>query len=277
MLASTVLFACMHVTVRLASETIEPFEIVFFRNLFGFVALTPFLIRYGMGLFRTSRVGTHAFRSVLNVVAMGAFFYALSMSPMARVQALTFTAPIFTMLLAAVLLKERIRNDQWIAVFVAFIGALFIVRPGVSSIDPGTLLVLASSFVWAMTMIVIKKLSDTESAPTITAWMVVFMSIFSLPAALSVWKTPSGIEWVYLIAAGILGTFAQMLLTQSFRVAPASLVLPFDFAKVIWGATLAWFLFAEVVQFWTWIGAVLIFATATWITLREKRLAASRQ
>jgi len=88
MLASTVLFACMHVTVRLATETIPPLEVVFFRNLFGVFALLPFLFRQGLGLFRTKQPGMHALRSALNVIAMGAFFFALSMSPLARVQAL---------------------------------------------------------------------------------------------------------------------------------------------------------------------------------------------
>jgi len=132
------------------------------------------------------------------------------------------------MLLAGLLLKERIRSDQWIAVTIAFGGAMLIVRPGIGEFDPGVLLALCSSLVWGLTMIVIKKLTVTESAPTITAWMVVFMSLFALPFAIAVWKTPVGTEWLLLLAAGLLGTFAQMLLTHSFRIAPASLVLPFD-------------------------------------------------
>lgn len=270
MLAGTVLFACMHATVRLASENLHPLEVVFFRNLFGLLALAPWFYKSGVSILRTARPRLHLLRSLLNVVAMSAFFVALTMTPLAKVQTLTFTAPIFTMLLAASFLGEKLDRSRWIAVIIAALGTCLVLRPGVVPLDTGSLLVLGSAAIWGLTMIVIKKLSATDPAVTITAWMVILMSLFSAIPALLVWRTPVGIEWLWLLSTGILGTFAQLLLAQSFRMADATLVLPIDFSKVVWGALLGWWLFGEVVHPTTFLGAIIIFSTTMWITLRER-------
>jgi len=264
----------MHATVRLASLDLHPLEVVFFRNLFGLIAIAPWFYKSGLSLLRTTRPRLHIVRAMLNVLAMSAFFYALTMIPLAKVQTLTFTAPIFAMLLAATFLGERIDRARWIAVAVAIIGTLFVLRPGQLPLELGSLLVLGSAAVWGLTMIVIKKLSATDQAITITSWMVILMTLLSAIPAWFVWKTPQGVEWIWLLGTGILGTFAQLLLAQSFRMADATVVLPIDFAKVIWGAALGWWLFGESVHPATIIGAIIIFSTATWITLKagnEKR------
>lgn len=271
MLAGTVFFSCMHATVRIASEHIDPLEVMFFRNLFGLVVILPWFFRHGITLLYTSHIKLHMLRALLNVMAMSLFFVALTLTPLAKVQTLTFTAPIFTMLLAAPLLGERISRGQWVAVAVAALGTILVLRPGVVPIDTGSLLVIGSASIWGLTMIVIKRLSATDSAVTITAWMVLLMTVLSSIPAAVVWTTPQGMQWVWLLAAGILGTLAQMLLTQSFRLADASLVLPIDFTKVIWGAAIGWFAFGEFVHVTTWVGAVIIFATACWITLNGKK------
>jgi len=258
MLAATILFACMHATVRLASLDLHPLEVVFFRNLFGLIAISPWFFR-------------HILRATLNVVAMSAFFVALTLIPLAKVQTLTFTAPVFTMLLAATLLGEKIDRSRWIAVAIAALGTLLVLRPGQVPLELGSLLVLGSAAVWGLTMIVIKQLSATDDAITITAWMVILMSLLSAIPAIMVWRTPQGIEWLWLLGTGILGTFAQLLLAQSFRMAETSVVLPIDFAKVIWGAMLGWWLFGETVHPATIIGAIIIFSTATWITLKASQ------
>lgn len=271
MLAATILFACMHATVRLASLDLHPLEVVFFRNLFGLIAISPWFFRRGVSLLRTTRPALHILRATLNVVAMSAFFVALTLIPLAKVQTLTFTAPVFTMLLAATLLGEKIDRSRWIAVAIAALGTLLVLRPGQVPLELGSLLVLGSAAVWGLTMIVIKQLSATDDAITITAWMVILMSLLSAIPAIMVWRTPQGIEWLWLLGTGILGTFAQLLLAQSFRMAETSVVLPIDFAKVIWGAMLGWWLFGETVHPATIIGAIIIFSTATWITLKASQ------
>ncbi len=275
MAAAAACYAILHGSVRYVSSQPHPFEITFFRNLFGLIVLAPWFVVHGLKPLRTRRIGLHLLRASSNVIAMLMFFMALSMTPLAQVQALGFTAPLFTTVLAIFILGERVRLRRWTALIAGFIGALIIVRPGFQPIDTGSLLTVASAAIWAFTLITIKLLSRTDSAVTITAYMVLLMSPLSLLPALYYWTWPSPEMWLWLVVCGVSGTIAQLLMAQSFRVADATVVLPFDFTKIVWGALIGYLAFGEVVDIWTWIGASVIFSGVTYITYRERNLAAS--
>lgn len=276
MLVSTILFAAMHGCVRFVAQEIHPFEVAFFRCFFGLLMLSPWLLTTARSALRTSRVSLHLSRAVLNVGAMFMFFAALKLTPIAQVQALAFTAPLFTTVMAVFVLGEVVRLRRWSAVIVGFIGALIIIRPGIQPIDLGSMLTVISAAVWAVCMIMIKRLSSTDSALTITAYMVLLMSPLALVPALFVWVWPQGVQWLWLIACGVLGTFAQWLMTQSFRLADTTVVLPLDFAKLIWGAIIGYLAFGELIDLWTWVGGTIIFAGATYIAFRERQLGSEK-
>lgn len=276
MLLSTVLFSCMHGFVRLITQEIHPFEAAFFRCFFGLMMLAPWLLTRGRATLRTTRVAMHLGRAALNVCAMFLFFAALSMTPIALVQALSFTAPLFTTILAVFLLGETVRLRRWSAVATGFIGALVIIRPGFQPLDLGALLTVASAAIWAVCMVLIKKLARTDGSLTITAYMVLLMSPIALVPALFVWTWPEGVQWLWLAATGVLGTVAQWVMTQAFRVADATVVLPLDFAKLVWGALIGYFVFGELVDAWTWLGGVIIFSGATYIAFREQQVERAR-
>ena len=273
MAAAAACYAILHGSVRYISSEIHPFEITFFRNLFGFIVLLPWFVIHGLRPLRTRRIGLHLLRASSNVVAMLMFFMALSMTPLAQVQALGFTAPLFTTVLAIFILGERVRLRRWTALIAGFIGALIIVRPGLQPIDTGSVLTIVSAAIWGFTLITIKVLSRTDSAVTITAYMVILMSPLSLLPALYYWTWPDPAMWVWLVVCGVSGTVAQLLMAQSFRVAEATVVLPFDFTKIVWGALIGYLAFGEVVDIWTWVGAAVIFSGITYITYRERKLA----
>ncbi len=275
MAVACMLFGAMHVGVRHVTQTIHPFEAAFFRNLFGLLVLAPSFITHGWRPLRTRRFGLHCVRAVLNVVAMLAFFYALSVTPVVLVTALAFTAPLFTSVLAVLLLGERIRARRLTAIVVGFAGALLIIRPGVQPFEPGPALVLASAAVWGYVVVLIKSLSRTDSAVTITAYMVLLMTPMTLVCALFVWTWPSGGEVAVLAGIGIAGTLAQMCMTQSLRLAETMVVLPFDFTKLVWGALFAWLLFGELIDTWTLLGALVIFSGGLYVAYRERQLARS--
>ena len=266
-------YAILHGSVRFISAEIHPFEITFFRNLFGLIVLLPWFVVHGLQILRTRRIGLHLVRATSNVVAMMMFFMALSMTPLALVQALGFTAPLFATVLAIFILGERVRLRRWAALIAGFTGALIIVRPGLQPIDTGSLLTLGSAAVWGFTLVTIKILSRTDSAVTITAYMVLLMSPLSLLPALFHWTWPSPEAWLWLVFCGVVGTAAQLLMAQSFRVAEATVVLPFDFTKIVWGALIGYLAFGEAVDIWTWMGAAVIFSGITYITYRERKLA----
>jgi len=273
MTLATITFALMHAGVRYLSLELDlhPFEIAFFRNLFGLVAVAPWFLRQGLKPLYTRRLGMHTLRAVINVVAMLLFFTGLALTPIAQVQALSFTAPLFASLLAVAFLGERMGVPRWTALVVGFAGALIIIRPGVEPLDPGSLAVVSSAAIWALAIIVIKALSRTDSSVTITAWMVLLTTPMSLLAAVFVWQWPDAWQLFLLALVGISGTLAQLAMAQALAMADTTTIMPLDFLKLIWGAVIGYLLFAEVPDIWVWIGGGVILAAATYIAYRESR------
>jgi drug/metabolite transporter (DMT)-like permease len=271
MCLSTVAFSIMHGLVRFVSEVLPPFQVAFFRNVFGLLFLVPLLMRSRFAVLRTQRIGLHALRGVINIGAMLMFFTALSISPLAKVTALSFTAPIFMAILAVFILGERFRIYRWLAIFMGFVGMLIILRPGIVAIDTGALLVTGAAALWAVAMIIIKILSRTDSSLTIVAYMGIFLGVFSVFPALWVWQ-PFGIETLcWMILIGLFGTIAQMTLSQALKETDPTALMPFDFLKLIWTAIIgAWF-FAEIPDVFTWIGAAIIFLSGLFIAYRERQ------
>ena len=209
------------------------------------------------------------------MAAMLMFFTAISITPLAKVTALSFTAPIFMAILAVLVLGERFRIYRWGAIFSGFIGMLIILRPGLTAVDMGALLVTAGAALWAVAMIIIKIQSRTESSVTIVAYMGIFLGVFSSIPAYFVWQ-PFGLQTLgLLVLIGLSGTVAQITISQSLKEADPTATMPFDFLKLIWAAVIgAWF-FAEVPDMFTWIGATVIFLSGFFITLRERRTSIS--
>ena len=270
MCLSTVAFSIMHGLVRFVSEVLPPFQIAFFRNVFGLAFLLPLLMRSRFAILRTKQIGLHALRGVINMAAMLMFFTALSISPIAKVTALGFTAPIFMAILAVLVLGERFRIYRWSAIFLGFVGMLIILRPGLVAIDTGSLLVTGSAALWAVAMIIIKIQSRTESSLTIVAYMGIFLGVFSIAPALWVWQ-PFGLKTLGLmVLIGLFGSIAQMAISQSLKETDPTALMPFDFLKLIWTAMIgAWF-FAEIPDIYTWIGATVIFLSGLFIAFRER-------
>jgi drug/metabolite transporter (DMT)-like permease len=195
MLAATLLFTVMGVCARAASERIHPFEVVFFRLSVGVVLLLPLLVSHGLKPFHTRRFGLHLWRAILHVVEMLVYFTGLVMIQYAQVQALTFTTPLFAALLAVLVLRERIAGRNVAALIVGFLGAMIVIRPGIVPVETGSLLILLSALGWAGVILVVKRLTSTDSSITITSWMIVLMSPLALVPALFVWVWPTWHEW----------------------------------------------------------------------------------
>lgn len=272
MLVSTLLFTGMQVTVRHVSEDLHPFEVAFFRNFFGLLVVAPLLFRFGFGVLRTPKIRLHALRGGLQTMGMMLFFTALTLAPLAQNVALSFTAPLFTTILAIVILRERAGWRRWAALIAGFIGAWIVIRPGLAVVNTGALLVILSSCVWAGSMIIIKILSRTESSLTITLYMGLFMAPLSLIPALFVWQWPGGQALIFLVLVGAFGGVGHLALAQAFKESDATAVLPFDFMRLIWASALGFLVFAEVPDVWTWIGGAVIFSSTVYIAFRETLL-----
>ena len=276
MCLSTIAFAVMHFSVRVASAELHPFQIAFFRNLFGLAFLAPLLIGSGFAQMRTRRLGLHAFRAVVNIGAMLLFFSALATTPLAKVTALGFTAPIFTSVLSVLILRERFHLRRWTAIGLGFLGMLIILRPGLTVVETGALFVVGSALLWSVALIIVKILSRTESSIAIVAWMGIFLSALSIGPAIWVWRDPSLWAWGWLVFIGLSGSAAQVSLSQALKETDPTAVMPFDFLKLIWAALLAFWFFGEIPDEFTLLGAAIIFGSGLYVAHRE-RLAAKKR
>jgi drug/metabolite transporter (DMT)-like permease len=173
--------------------------------------------------------------------------------------------------MAVLFLAERMGPRRWIGLLSGFLGAMVVLRPGAGAISVGALYALGSAAFWALTIVVIKVLSRREASVTITFYGVLILIPITFAAALPVWKWPSAEELLWMALLGTAWITAQLCLTQALKNADAGLVMPFDFAKLIWAAVAGFIVFAEVPSVWTWIGSGIIFAAATYVAYRERQ------
>ena len=270
MILATILFSIMHASIKHISSGIHPFEVAFFRNLFGLVVIAPWFIKYGIQPLVTNKIKLHFLRSFFNVIAMLTFFYALSVTPLAEVASLAFTAPLFATLLAIIFLREKIGIRRSGAIIVGFIGAAIIVNPDFKNINIGHMCILISASIWSVALIFIKILGRTESSVTITSYMVIFMIPLSAIAASFYWVLPSLNDLLILAVIGIAGTGAQMLLAQALKEEDTGIIMPFDFLKMIWAVLIGYLIFSETPALNVWIGGIIIFSSTLYVAYRER-------
>ena len=271
MLLATLSFSGMHATIKHVSTDLHPFEIAFFRNFFGLVALFPFFIRHGLTPLKTNRIGLHVGRVALNIGSMLAFFYAISITPLAEVIALSFAAPIFATLLAIFIFREKVALTRWMAILFGFAGTVVILRPGYEALSLGPILALMAAMTWGSAVIIIKTLSKTDSSVTITAYMVLFMTPLSLIPALLVWEWPTWERLAWLALVGSFGTAGHLTMNVAIKLAPTNVVMPIDFVRLIWVAIIGYFIFAEIPDIFVWIGGAMIFLSGLWIAHAENQ------
>ena len=273
MLGSTVFFGLMAVAIKLASATLHTFEIAFFRNFFGLVAAMPLLLRHGPDLLRTTQLPRYVFRCMIGAVSMMCGFWAIGHLPLAQAVALSYSTPIFVTIAAVCFLHEQVRARRWAAVALGFVGVMIIVRSGSDSFSAGTLVALAAAVLSGIVSIQIKQLSKVEPADRIVFYTTLLWVPMSLLPALTVWEWPRGIAWVWVIAAGFLGTSGHMLWTRALKLGDVSALTPISFMQLPIVALAGWLFFQEPLDRWTALGAGVIFAANAYIAHREAQLA----
>ncbi|MGY6517339.1 MAG: DMT family transporter [Lysobacteraceae bacterium] len=276
MAASAGLFGIMAVSIRLASEQLHPFEIAFFRNVFGFAFALPLLLRHGPGLLATAKLPLYFTRCLIGIASMLAGFWAIVNLPLAQAIALSYSTPLFVTILAVLMLGEMVRARRWSAVIVGFLGVLVILRPFGGDFTFGMLVAVFAAMMSAAVAISIKFLSRTEHPDAIVVYTSLLWIPMSLVPALFVWETPIGITWLWIVLAGALGTAGHMCWTRAFRLGDASMLTPVSFLQLPVVAVLAWLLFGEGIDRWTAIGAGIVFGANAYIAHRESRLARQR-
>ena len=264
--------SAMHAIVRFLSPSIHPFELAFFRSLFGFIVILPLLLRGGIDSVRTHQPRLQMLRGVVSIAAMMSWFYGLSMVPLAEATALSFTNVIFGSLAAIIFLREKMTMARGIAVFIGFVGVLVILRPGFVQMDIGVMCVLFSALCWGCSVVIVKQLGRTDAAVSIVAWVGIQLSILSLPFALSVWVWPTMEEWLWLSLLGTLATIGHLCMVQGLKLTDAMTIFPLDFTRLIWASLFGLFIFSEWPDVWTFVGAGIIVISGTFMLYREDRI-----
>jgi len=264
-------FAVMTGLVRYVSDTgMHPWEVAFFRSFFSLIVMTPWILRAGMAGLATARLPLYTLRSAVGVVSMLCWFWSVALLPITEATALGFTAPFFTTILAALVLREVVRLRRWTAVLIGFAGAIVILRPGTGALDTaGAAVALAAAALQAASTIMVKTLSRTEKPNAIVAYMSIYATPMSLIPALFVWIWPSWGQLGWLALVGLVGTLAHLCFTRSLSVADASAVVPIDFARLIFVAIIGILVFDQIPSVWTWVGSAIIFASGIYIVQRE--------
>ena len=244
---------------REATRELNVFQIMEIRSSLGLIMLYP-LIRLagGFAALRTSRLRMHAGRGLLHYAGQLGWFYALTLIPLGQVVSLEFTMPIWTAILAASFLGERMTIWKILAILLGLIGVFVIVRPATGEANPGQLIALAAAVAFGTSVAMMKSLTRTETTVAIVFWMMAVQVVAGALPTLYVWVWPTPYVWACAIAIAIGGTFSHFCMARAMLYADATIVLPMDFLRVPLTAAAGWLLYAERMDVFTVLGALLI-------------------
>jgi drug/metabolite transporter (DMT)-like permease len=270
MIGAILSFTLMAVAGRSVLETHDTFEVMAFRSVIGVLIVGGFAIATGRaGAIRTQRLGLHSLRNIAHFTGQNLWFYALTLIPLAQVFAMEFTSPLWVLLLSPFLLAERVRGLQYLAALVGFCGILVVAQPFSGSIDIGLVFAAAAAFFFALTAVLTRKLTRTESLVGILFWLTALQLIFGFIACFYdgaiTWPTLATLPW--LVVIGIAGLCAHLCLTTALGLAPASTVMPMDFIRLPVIAVIGALLYQETLEANVALGAALIIA-GSWANLR---------
>jgi drug/metabolite transporter (DMT)-like permease len=260
---------------RQASLTQHPFEIVFFRNIFAMLCFVPWVYRRGVKrTFVNLKAGQfrwHAARALCGIAGMLTWFYAISVVDLPLATALSFTAPLFTAMLAVLVFKEQYGFHRWAALAIGFLGTVVILRPGTEHFEPVALIVLVSTVFWAISGMIIKRLTQRDDPILVAFYLTVLVTPLALPFALFVWKTPTWEDMGWFVLIGIAASAFQITLSKAIAATEFAVILPFDFTRLIFVSIFAYFWFGQVIDQATLVGSVMILAGAAYTAYKNRQ------
>ena len=263
-------FATVMITgIKLVGQRLPVLEILFFRQMFVFILLTPVLVREFPNTFLSKRWKLHLSRCVISIIAMTTGFTAVVHLPLAEATAISFSRAFFATLLAIIVLKEVVDFRRWGATIAGFIGVVIIVRPSPEGVNEFALLAILSAALVACNLIMTKRLSETESPTTIMAYHAgVLTAAYAIPTWW-LWCEPTWIEMGFIVAIAMLMSIVQYCMISGYKQAEASAAQPLEYVRLIYAAAIGFLVFSEVPTLWTWSGAAVIIASSLYTIRRN--------
>ncbi|WP_299047818.1 DMT family transporter [uncultured Tateyamaria sp.] len=283
-LMAVFLFMVMAAMIKVATQNVPPGQAVFFRSLFAMPIIIAWIWRAGemREALTPKNLRGHIWRGLFGTTAMALTFAGLGLLPLPEVTAIGYATPMFTVILAAIMLGERIRLFRISAVALGLVGVMIVIWPRLSLDDIGTagtigaLFVLGASILRAFVQIHIRTLVKTEHTAAIVFYFSLTATVLSLLSLPFGWVVPAGTDLILLVGAGLIGGVAQIMVTASYRFGAASMLAPFDYTSLIFAALIGYLIFAELPTVETVIGASLVVLGGVIIIWRERQLGGGR-
>lgn len=277
MAAGVAAFALLDAGAKWLTVAFGVAQIIFLGRLFTLALVLAVALRAGgLRQFRTRRVWRHVARTVTSVLTMATFFWALSLMPLANVVALTFAAPLIMTVLSVPMLGEKVEPRRWAAIGVGFIGVLIMLQPTGDGFDWAALIPLVCALFYALSVIVSRQLTATESINNLLLWVSGGAIVFTAPFMPLEWKTPDLFELSIFAFTGLASAVGQFLMLRAFRYGEVSLLAPIEYTGLIWAAVLGYLLWDEIPGWPIWLGAPIVAGCSLYIARRETRRARQR-
>lgn len=248
-----------------------PIQLLFMRGLIALPIVCVLVLAIGgRRALRTSYFGLHMLRGAINVGSACCFYLSLTLLPLAETTAIAFAAPLFVTAISVMVLGERVDARAWLAVLAGFAGVMIVVRPGLSGFQPAALLPLITAIGYAVMMVSARRIGRDESMLTTMFYIALCQVLVSAAAQHWYWQPIQLAHAWGFVGIAFCSTLGLGLITQAFRIAPASVVAPFDYTGLISATLLGWLIWGELPDRWAFVGAGLIAASGIYIAVRRR-------
>ena len=271
------IFTSTSAMIRLLSTQIESVQTAFFRAVISVILLLPMIAAGRVKPWHSKRIAGHFWRTAMGTASMVLGFYAVSMLPLADATAIAFSQPLFSVVVAALILGEKVRWRRWSATIIGFAGVLVMVRPGEGSLQLGALVALANAAAVALSILLVRRLSDSETPLMILTQFAIFSTILLTVPAIVVWRWPDLWGWVLAFGIALSATVGQYFWVQAFKSGEMSAVAPFEYMRLPFAVFVGWLIWGEMPVIWTYVGASIVIGSALYIAHREHQLARERR
>jgi drug/metabolite transporter (DMT)-like permease len=271
------IFTTNGVMIRALSEQVESVQTAFFRAFISVILLLPLIATGRVKPWESPRLAGHFWRTSMGTISMVLGFYAISMLPLADATALGFSQPLFSVCVAALIAGEKVRWRRWSATIMGFVGVLIMVRPGAGSLQPGALLALCNAMSVAVSIYLVRRLSESETPLMILTQFALFSTLLLAVPAIWVWRWPDAWGWTLAVGVSLSATIGQFFWVQAFKAGEMSAVAPFEYMRLPFAVFVGWLVWGEMPVVWTYVGASIVIASTLYIAHREHQLARERR
>jgi len=269
MVGALLSFSAMAVAVRELLSALDSLEILFLRSVVSFVLVLAVLPRLGVQSLHTRILRLHVGRNLLHLLGQYSWIYAIALLPLATVFAIEFTMPVWTAILAALLLGERLTRHRVVMLVLGLVGVGIILKPGIATIAPASLVMLGGAFIYACSLIATKRITRNDSTFAVLFYMQAIQLPIAFVLAWPVWVTPEAGDLPWIVAMGACGLVAHFCMTRALRIADATVVAPIDFLRLPLIAAVGTAFYGEPLDWTVFLGAAVIF-TGTYYSIRRE-------